>query len=357
VSATALSEGTERESRALACEAAVRVVAALMNDTHDDSDCPNPEDLSEPTPLVEIFDPFLSQSSAEPIDVTAALEPMTSPQSTRTHDEYHLPDTAAGTACSPAAITAIEKTLTSRHPWIGDQIEAIFRSQRLRALAGPVHPQFPPMLLAGPTGSGKTTLARAIAQVTGLPFWYTSAGGRSGALEFAASSPLLQRSAPSLGIRAMVSLRCVNPIIIVDDLDKFGDSRVNGDPYSALSTLVENHSSRTLVDDYLGRPVDMSQISWIFTATETSTIPGQMLDRLDVYSIDKPSPEFFDAVLALCMEDIAREAATSTWHLPSLDDAVLDALRRSYRRGRSLRRMKAALRQALGIAEGQKMIN
>ncbi|GHE81921.1 hypothetical protein GCM10019059_44650 [Camelimonas fluminis] len=69
----------------------------------------------------------------------------------------------------------------------------------------------------------------------------------------------------------MVSFRCVNPIIIVDDLDKFGDSRVNGDPYSALSTLVENHSSRTLVDDYLGRPVDMSQISWIFTATETST--------------------------------------------------------------------------------------
>ncbi|MFC3637291.1 hypothetical protein ACFONL_07825, partial [Camelimonas fluminis] len=159
VSATALSEGTERESRALACEAAVRVVAALVNDAQEDNDCSNAEHLSEPTPLVEIFDPFLSHSSAEPIDVTAALEPMTSPQSTRTCDEYPLPDTAAGTACSPTAITAIEKTLTSRHPWLGDQIEAIFRSQRLRALAGPVHPQFPPMLLAGPTGSGKTTLA------------------------------------------------------------------------------------------------------------------------------------------------------------------------------------------------------
>ncbi|WP_210319953.1 hypothetical protein, partial [Camelimonas fluminis] len=65
---------------------------------------------------------------------------------------------------------------------------------------------------------------------------------------------------------------------------------------------------------------------WEQDSGYTSTIPGQMLDRLDVYSIDKASPEFFDAVLALCMEDIAREAATSTWHLPSLDDAVLDAL-------------------------------
>jgi hypothetical protein len=246
-------------------------------------------------------------------------------------------------------LNGAEEQIRSAFPWMSEAAQTLFRSQSLRVLEGAAPYRFPPSLLIGPSGTAKTSFAYALSESTGVPVFYVSAAGRTGSLEIVGSSRSYEHASPSVGVRAMGQLQCLNPIIIVDEVDKFGLSLHNGDPYGALATMVESHTARAYIDDYLEAPVDLSQISWIFTANAIEPLKGPFLDRLEIIRVQRPTVEHFPAIYSHALREIAREAGIAETSLPSLDPSVIRAIRDSFRTGISLRRVKSAITKSLEI--------
>ncbi len=239
-------------------------------------------------------------------------------------------------------------------PWMSEAAQTLFRSQSLRVLEGAAPYRFPPSLLIGPSGTAKTSFAYALSETIGVPVFYVSAAGRTGSLEIVGSSRSYEHASPSVGVRAMGQLQCLNPIIIVDEVDKFGLSMHNGDPYGALATMIESHTARAYIDDYLEAPVDLSQISWIFTANAIEPLKGPFLDRLEIIRVQRPTVDHFPAIYSHALREIAREAGIADTSLPKLDPSVVRAIRESFRTGISLRRVKGAITKSLEIAAEHK---
>lgn len=257
--------------------------------------------------------------------------------------------------CSTREILAdAEGHLRRAFPWMSDAAQTLFRSQSLRVLEGAAPYRFPPSLLIGPSGTAKTSFAYALSETIGVPVFYVSAAGRTGSLEIVGSSRSYEHASPSVGVRAMGQLQCLNPIIIVDEVDKFGLSLHNGDPYGALATMIESHTARAYIDDYLEAPVDLSQISWIFTANEIEPLKGPFLDRLEIIRVQRPTVDHFPAIYSHALREIAREAGIADTSLPKLDPSVVSAIRDSFRSGISLRRVKGAITKSLEIAAEHK---
>lgn len=247
-----------------------------------------------------------------------------------------------------------EGQVRNAFPWMSEAAKTLFRSQSLRVLEGAAPYRFPPSLLLGPSGTAKTSFAYALSEMTGVPVFYVSAAGMTGSLEIVGSSRSYEHASPSVGVRAMSQLRCLNPIIIVDEVDKFGLSLQNGDPYGALATMIESHTARAYIDDYLETPVDLSQISWIFTANAIEPLKGPFLDRLEIIRIPRPTVDHFHAIYSHALREIAREAGIAETSLPELDPSVIRAIRDSFRTGISLRRVKSAITKSLEIAAEHK---
>lgn len=248
------------------------------------------------------------------------------------------------------SLETAEGQLRPNFPWMEDASQTLFRSQYLRVLEGAAPYRFPPTLLLGPSGTAKTSFAYALAEQVGLPVFYVSAAGKTGSLEIVGSSRSYQEASPSVGVRAMRQHQCRNPIIVVDEVDKFGQSLQNGDPYGALATMVESHTARAYMDDFLEAPVDLSLISWIFTANAIEPLKGPFLDRLEILRIQRPTIDHFPAIYGHALREIARDAGISESSLPELSPSVVKAIRDSFRTGISLRRVKSAIAKSLEIA-------
>lgn len=301
-----------------------------------------------------IIDPH-AQVAGYPVDLQAfydaKLDEPTAPETSRT--QLTKP-ARKGSAHTTSLIDEKAKTLAETLPWASDQIASIFSSQRLRSLSGPNVLKFPPMLLIGPPGSGQGELANGIAEAAGIPVWRTSAAGRAGALELNAGSPSLNRASPSIAVRAMNTLECSNPIVLLENIDKYSGSQHNGDPYAALAALIGGTTPQFQVDEYVGEQVDLTQVSWIFTAEDKSTIPSSLLDRLSIYDIPAPGREHFDHALNICRIAIARDVDTAPERLPILDPAVHSHLAILFEKTRSLHRLKIILREVMGLAGAMK---
>lgn len=268
---------------------------------------------------------------------------------------FPLEDEGLKSECTPVLATneileSAEDHLRHKFPWLQDAAQGLLRSQYLRTIEGPAPFRFPPTLLLGPSGTAKTSFAYSLAEETGLPVFYVSAAGKTGALEIIGSSKTYQQASPSVGVKAISQMRSLNPIIIVDEVDKFGQSTQNGDPYGALATMIESHTARAYLDDYVGAPVDLSLISWIFTANASEPLQGPFLDRLEIVRVSRPTADHFPEIFQHALREIAREAGISIESLPQLSPNVVKAIRDNFRTGVSLRRVKAAIGKSLEIA-------
>jgi len=135
--------------------------------------------------------------------------------------------------------------------------------------------------LSGPPGTGKTSIAKSVAEALGREFYRFSVGGLSNVSEIKGHRRTYVGAMPGKIIQALKKTRTFNPVILIDEIDKLGHGH-QGDPASALLEVLDPSQNASFLDHYIDEPVDISKVLFMCTANELERIPEPLLDRMEV---------------------------------------------------------------------------
>ena len=246
------------------------------------------------------------------------------------------------------------KVLDADHYDLEKIKERILESLAVGKLKGDVSGQI--LCFVGPPGVGKTSLGHSIATALGRKFVRISVGGVRDESELRGHRRTYIGAMPGTIMRALRDAESRNPVFMIDEIDKMG-ADWRGDPASAMLEILDPSQNTTFRDHYLDLPFDLSKVLFVCTANQLETIPGPLVDRMDVIQLTGYTEE---EKLQIGKRYLVPKQLEAHGLVPAkieVDDAALRMIIREYTREagvRSLERRIADLcrKAARKVADG-----
>ena len=202
------------------------------------------------------------------------------------------------------------------------------------------------MVLAGPPGVGKTSLGESVARALGRKFVRVALGGVRDEAEIRGHRRTYVGALPGRIVRAIGEAGSMNPVVLLDEIDKVG-SDYRGDPAAALLEVLDPAQNHTFRDHYLDLDLDLSDVVFLATANVIENIPSALLDRMELVQIDGYTEDDKVAIARDYLLPRQAERAALTTDEVTVTDAALRKIAADYTREPGVRQFERLLAKAL----------
>lgn len=219
----------------------------------------------------------------------------------------------------------------------------------------------PILCFVGPPGTGKTSLGQSIAKSMGRKFHRISLGGIHDEAEIRGHRRTYVGSMPGRFIQAIRKSGSMNPLIMIDEIDKIGSDQ-RGDPSSALLEVLDPEQNRSFYDNYLGISFDLSKVLFIATANDLTNIPGPLRDRMEIIQI---SGYTLDEKIEIALRHLINKTAINLGLEKKnlhLDKSIIKEIIIGYTREAGVRQLERSIKKLFSkyvrsIVEENKQVN
>ncbi len=242
-------------------------------------------------------------------------------------------------------LTVLKKNYPNCHEFL-DYVEQFAALSQCRSHTKKMY--FPPVILAGPPGVGKTAIVREVAKLLSVPCKQLDMAAMTSGFVIAGSSSAWSDAKTGCIVDILRDNKVANPIIILDELDKVSTD-AKFDPVGGLYTLLEQEAAARFTDEALEQPIDASHILYVATANNLAAIPEPLLSRFLVINIKDVKGEHHRQVTQSIYQALIKYEKMEQAFIPSLHDSIFEALE-SY----SPREVKRLLIRAMAYAAYRK---